>query len=188
GANGDNSPQPTKPLIGFSGIAADRVTLLPRAGCLKPFIEAKSVDAVAAVAAVRRDSGKDPVLVAGRYNVGAFMVPSGEIRSAYDDKKQPRLTIVKEYGTLTLQGDSSGVVVRTGPADLETDLEQSSPGGVVDVDEKSIVSAAPPVRYDILPGLAGLLQLQQSGALSRNARGEFIIHRQIRFPAGLAAH
>jgi hypothetical protein len=78
--------------------------------------------------------------------------------------------------------------VQTGPVDVETDLAQSSPGGVVDLDEKAVVANAPVVRYDILPGLAGLLQLQNSGALTRNSRGEFIIHRPIRFPAGLSGH
>ncbi len=185
---GDGRTDKPTPLMGISGLPADRVSFVGRTNCLKFFTEAKSLDAAFVYAAVRRDSGKDPVLVAGRYNVGTFVVPSGEIRSAYEDKKQPRLTIVKEFGALTLKGDTSGVVVQTGPVDLETDLAQSSPGGVVDIDEKAIVASAPVVRYDILPGLAGLLQLQNSGALSRNSRGEFLIRRQIHFPAGLSGH
>jgi Ca2+-binding EF-hand superfamily protein len=176
------------PLIGISGLPAERVSVLARADCLKTFTEAKSSDAAYSLAAVRRASGKEPAVVAGRYNVGAFVLPSGEIRSAYDDKTQPRLTIVKEFGTLTLKGDTSGVVVRTGPLDLDTELAETSPGGVVDLDEKTIVASAPVVRYTILPGLAGLQQLQNSGALSRTSRGEFVIHEQIRFPAGLSGH
>jgi hypothetical protein len=185
-----NTPGTAKPmpLMGITGLAADRVSFLPRANCLKPFTEKLTADGIASVAAVRRDSGKDPAVVAGRYNVGAFQVPSGRIRSAYQDKDQPRLTIVKEFGTLTLKGDTSGVVVQTGPVDLETDLAQSTPGGVVDLDEKAVVASAPAVRYDVLPGLAGLLQLQNSGALTRSSRGEFIIHRLIRFPPGLSGH
>jgi Ca2+-binding EF-hand superfamily protein len=176
------------PLIGIGGLPAERVSVLTRAGCLKAFTEAKSSDAAYSLAAVRRASGKDPAVVAGRYNVGAFVLPSGEIRSAYDDKTQPRLTIVKEFGTLTLKGDTNGVVVRTGPLDLDTELAETSPGGVVDLDEKTVVASAPVVRYTILPGLAGLQQLQNSGALSRTSRGEFVIHGPIRFPAGLAGH
>jgi hypothetical protein len=185
-----NTPSAAKPppLIGVTGLPADRVSFLWRANCLKPFTEKLTADGLYSVAAVRRDSGKDPAVVAGRYNVGTFEVPSGRIRSAYQDKDQPRLTIVKEYGTLTLKGNTSGVLVQTGPVDLETDLAQSTPGGVVDVDEKAVVASAPVVRYDILPGLAGLLQLQNSGALTRNSRGEFIIHRPIRFPPGLSGH
>ena len=88
----------------------------------------------------------------------------------------------------TPRGDTSGVVVQTGPVDLDQDLARLRPGGVVDIDEKSVVAHAPVARYDILPSLAGLMQLQNSGAITRNTRGEFIIHRQIRFPAGLSDH
>ncbi len=176
------------PLIGFSGLPAERVSFVARTSCFKPFVEAKSTDAAVAVGLVRRQSGKDPTVVVGRYNVGAFVVPSGTIRSGYDDKTQPRLTIVKEFGTLTLSGDVSGVVVQTGPIDLDQDLANSRPGGVVDVDDKSVVAGVPVMRYDMLPGLAGLMQLQNSGAITRNKRGEFIIHREIRLPAGLSDH
>src|SRR5262249_47418876 len=113
-------------------------------------------------------------------------LPSGRIRSAYDDRTQPRLVIVKEFGTLRLAGDSSGVLVRTGPVDLDSELEQSSPGGVVDVDENAVVSGLPVARYDVLPGPAGLMQLMNSGVLTRTRRGEFAIHRKMHFPAGLA--
>jgi Ca2+-binding EF-hand superfamily protein len=185
---GDAKKADATPLIGFSGLLAERISFMARTNCLKAFVEAKSTDAAAAVALVRRHSGKEPAVVVGRYNVGAFVVPSGTIRSGFDDKTQPRLTIVKEFGTLTLQGDTSGVVVQTGPIDLDQDLASSRPGGVIDVDEKSVVAGVPVARYDMLPGLAGLMQLQNSGAITRNKRGEFIIHRQIRLPAGLSDH
>jgi Ca2+-binding EF-hand superfamily protein len=109
----------TMPLVGVTGLPADRVTFVMRTTCLKAFTETKSTDAAYSIALVRRHAGKDPAMAAGRYNVGAFLLPSGAIRSAYDDRKQPRLTIVKQYGTLNLTGDASGVVVRTGPVDLE---------------------------------------------------------------------
>ena len=178
----------TTPLIGVTGLPADRVTFVPRANCFKAFVETQSTDAAYSLGLVRRHAGKDPAVVAGRYNVGAFVVPSGAIRSAYDERTQPRLTIVKQYGTLTLTGDASGVVVRTGPVDLDKELAETAPGGIIDIDEKSVVASAAVVRYDLLPGLAGLMQLMNSGALTRNREGEFIIHRQIRFPAGLNEH
>jgi len=187
GPNAANKAEAT-PLIGIAGLPADRVSFIPRASCLKAFTETRSTDAAWSIALVRRHAGKDPAVIVGRYNVGAFVLPSGTIRSAYDDRTQPRLTIVKEYGTLTLAGDSSGVVIRTGPLDLDKELVETSPGGVVDVDDKAVVAPVAAVRYDILPGLAGLMQLQNSGALSRNREGEFIIHRQIHFPAGLGEH
>ncbi|HEY1542856.1 MAG TPA: hypothetical protein VGG01_10635 [Xanthobacteraceae bacterium] len=185
----DASKQPdTTPLIGFTGVPAERISFVARTNCFKAFVEAKSVDAITSVALVRRHSGKEPSVVVGRYNVGAFLLPSGTIRSGYDDKTQPRLTIVKEFGSLTLRGDTSGVVVQTGPVDLDEDLARSRPGGIVDVDEKAVVASRPAERYELLPGLAGLMQLQNTRAITRNSQGEFIIHRQIRFPPGLADH
>ena len=75
-----------------------------------------------------------------------------------------------------------------GPVDLEADLEQFSPGGVIPIDAAAVVSSVAAVRYEVLPGAAGLMQLQNAGAISRNQRGEFLIHRKIRFPAGLSGH
>jgi Ca2+-binding EF-hand superfamily protein len=186
---GAGQPQPplvAKSVAGITGLPADQVSFPERANCLRFFAEARSSDGAFVLAAVRRDSGKEPSVVAARQNAAAFSVPSGRIRSAYEDKKQPRLTIQKEAGSLTLKGDTSGVVIRTGPTDLESDLEQFSPGGVVDIDPATVVASVPAVHYDVLPGAAGLLQLQNSGAITRNAGGEFLIHQKIRLPAGLS--
>jgi Ca2+-binding EF-hand superfamily protein len=174
------------PLAGVTGIAPDRVSFLASPNCLRFFSEARSSDAAIVLASIRRDSGKEPAVVAARTNVAAFSVPSGKTRSAYEDKKQPRLVIQKEFGNLTLAGDASGVVVRTGPTDLESDLEQFSPGGVIEIDAATVIGSVPAVRYDVLPGAAGLLQLLNAGALTRNSRGEFLIHQKIHLPAGLS--
>lgn len=180
-------PATQKPLAGVTGVAADRVSFLGRSNCLHAFTEAQSTDAAMTLAAIRRDSGKEPAVVATRQNVGAFVVPSGQIRSAYEDKKQPRLVINKDSGSLNLRGDVSGVVIRTGPTELEADLEELSPGGVIDIDPAAVVADVPVVRYEVLPGAAGLLQLENAGAVTRNHRGEFLIHEKIRFPAGLSS-
>jgi Ca2+-binding EF-hand superfamily protein len=178
----------TTPLIGITGLPADRVTFVRRATCFKAFTETQSIDAAYSIGLVRRHAGKNPAMITGRYDVGAFLLPSDAVRSAYDDRTQPRVIIVKQYGTLNLAGDASGVVIRTGPVDLDKELAETAPGGVIDIDEKSVVASAAVVRYDLLPGLAGLMQLMNSGTLTRNHEGEFIIHRQIRFPAGLDEH
>jgi hypothetical protein len=176
------------PLAGVVGVPRERVSFLANANCLAPFIEVHSSEGAKTLAAVRQDTGKQPATVAARVNVGVFELPSGKIQSAYADQDEPRLVIVKEFGTLKLTGDTSGVVVRTGPVDLENETAQTSPGGVVEIDERSVVASTPVVRYDVLPGPSGLIQLMNSGALTRTRRGEFVIHRNIRFPAALAAH
>jgi hypothetical protein len=61
------------------------------------------------------------------------------------------------------------------------------PGGVVEVDAKSVVSIQPATPYSVLPEEAGLLQLLHRGDLMADGYGNmtFVINRQIRFPAEL---
>jgi hypothetical protein len=78
-----------------------------------------------------------------------------------------------------------GVIVQVGPGDLASEVARFYPGGVVEIDPASVVASRPVERYVVLPNQPGLLQLVQSGALERNNRGDFLIKRQIRFPAEL---
>lgn len=39
--------------------------------------------------------------------------------------------------------------------------------------------------YEVLPQEEGLAQLLEAGALTVNRRGEYLIHRKIRFPADM---
>src|SRR5664279_1734894 len=59
------------------------------------------------------------------------------------------------------------------------------PGGLVEIDPRTVVASQPVERYDMMPEEAGLTQLEQDGAISRNSLGEFLVHKKIRFPAGL---
>ncbi|HEY0300639.1 MAG TPA: hypothetical protein VGC36_04875, partial [Rhizomicrobium sp.] len=66
------------------------------------------------------------------------------------------------------------------------DLQRFSPGGVVAIDPAAVVSPAVAEPYEVLPQQAGLIQLVQKGAITRNRSGEYLIREKIRFPAGLA--
>jgi hypothetical protein len=55
----------------------------------------------------------------------------------------------------------------------------------VQIDPRDAVSSQPAEAYEVLPQQAGLLQLVNSGALSVNRSGDFLIHKKIRFPGGL---
>jgi hypothetical protein len=59
------------------------------------------------------------------------------------------------------------------------------PGGLVEIDPRSVVASQRVERYDVMPEEAGLIRLEQDGAITRNSSGEFLVHRKIRFPAGL---
>ena len=54
------------------------------------------------------------------------------------------------------------------------------------IDASTVIGGQPVTNYEVFPQQAGLLQLLLDGALVRNDRGDFVVTRQTRFPAGLA--
>jgi hypothetical protein len=135
---------------------------------------------------VRRETGKEPMVMGSQYQVTSFSVPSGTVKTSERDRGQrPTLIIRKPAGSLVVQGDANIVVEAGQASELSSDILRYYPGGVVEVDPEKVVSSRPVERYDILPNQVGLLQLVQVGALSRNRGGEFLIRKKIRFPAEL---
>lgn len=180
---GPASSAPTaKSLAGATGVPAERITFLPRTDCLGYFTETPSGKAATVAALVRRETGKEPV-VAGRYGVAGFAVPSGEIRTS-GRADRPMLVISKLQGMLKVEGGAN-VVVEAGASDLASEIARFYPGGLVEIDPAIVTASEQPARYEVLPNQAGLLQLLQRGALVRNKGGEFIIREKIRFPAEL---
>lgn len=170
------------PLVGAAGVPAGKVTFLPRVDCLTAFWEKPSIPAAVAAAIVREATGREPV-VATRYAVSGFSIPSASIATS-GRANAPTVVIRKPAGSLTIRGGAN-VVVEAGAGDLASDVARYHPGGVTEIDPATVVASRPPVRFEVLPGAAGLLQLVREGALEKTAGGEFLIKRKIRFPAGL---
>jgi hypothetical protein len=170
------------PLVGATGIAADRISFPPR-NCIGSFWENPSTQAATTAASVRRDVGKQPDIFA-RYSVGEFVVPSGQARSAKSNDRQTLVIEKPSGGGLVIQGNPN-VIVRSGPTDLAEELNRYFPGGVQVIDPAAVMASRPAEKYRVLPLQAGLIQLVQSGALTRDRSGEFLIQKQMRFPAGL---
>ena len=76
------------------------------------------------------------------------------------------------------------MIVQAGPSSAKDEMYRFSPGGVNEIDAKTVVSKVPATRYEVLPQQAGLVQLLASGALKQNSLGEYIVREKIRFPAG----
>jgi Ca2+-binding EF-hand superfamily protein len=187
--------------LGATGLPAGRVSFLGRASCIRHFTDVPSTHAAAAAAAVKRETGKEPALVKGRYSISDFIVPSGEVRTQRPAQRMPvtvqsqggslrietgRSTVVqKDANTLVIENGGSSVTVRTGPTNLREEMLRTSPGGVVDIDPAAVVSNKPAERYQVLPGIAGLQQLVESGAVSQNGRDEYLIRQKIRLPPEL---
>jgi Ca2+-binding EF-hand superfamily protein len=175
---------PNQPgLAGATGLPRDKVSFPAKVGCLNYFTEVPSGGSIAAVHVLRQTIGQEPFKVAGAYSVRGVRLPSGTIEPEPEDK---RLVIEKGSGTLRIEGDVSDIILRSGPSHARDDLHLYHPGGLVEIDPKSVVSTYPAEAYEVYPQEAGLVQLLQSGALTQNQRGEYIVRKKMRFPTGLS--
>ena len=171
-------------LAGATGLPQDKVSFPARVGCLNYFSEVPSGGSIGAVNALREMIGREPFKVAGAYSVHGVSLPSGTIESL--DKMGKKLIIEKGSGTLRIDGDASNIILRSGPSQARDELYRFNPGGLVEIDPKYVVSNLPAQAYEVLPEEAGLVQLLQSGALTQNRGGEYIVQKKMRFPTGLA--
>jgi Ca2+-binding EF-hand superfamily protein len=181
GLNGAGAGKP--PLGGVTGISKEHVSFFGKPNCLNYFGETPTSASLQTVAVVRTAVGKAPEMVAAKYSVSSFKVPSGEIEARREQGRG--LVIQKSEGTLNVIGDASNLIIQSGPSRAKDEMYRFWPGGVVEIDPKTVVGSAQPMRYEVLPAQAGLVQLLSSGALTQNGAGEYIVREKIRFPAGL---
>lgn len=181
-ANG--SRPDARPIVGASGIPAGKVAFLPKPTCLEDFSERPSPEAARTIGTVRKETGKDPI-VATDYAVSGIAIPSATLKPP-SGGTDVRPSIAIENDGKSFRVDLSGKP-RTEEAGnaLENDVLRFYPGGVVEIDAAAVVASGKPIRYEVLPGKAGLLQLVRSGVLSESGKGEFVVKQRTRFPAGL---
>jgi hypothetical protein len=183
---GPNSGDKNLPsLVGATGLANEKISFFSRSGCFSYFSEIPSSQSVQTVAAVREATGQEPSKVSTAYAVLGFSIPSGRV-DALADTQRKRLIIEKNSGTLRVEGDSANFILRAGPSRARDDLYMYSPGGLIEIDPKSVVASLPAQTYEVFPQQAGLVQLLESGALTQNRAGEYIVRKKTRFPPGLA--
>jgi Ca2+-binding EF-hand superfamily protein len=184
GLSGADASKP--PLAGVVGISKERVSFFGKTNCLNYFAETPTSASLQAGGLIRTAAGKAPEKTAAKYAVSGFKVPSGEIETRNEKSRgNGGLIIHKGEGTLNVIGDASNIVIQAGPSRAKDEMSRFWPGGVIEIDPKSVVGSAEPARYEVLPAQAGLLQLLTSGALTQNGAGEYIVREKIRFPAGL---
>lgn len=181
-ANG--SRPDARPIVGASGIAADKVAFLPRPACLEDFSEVPSAEAARTIGIVKQQTGKNPI-VAADYAVSGITIPSAALKPPSSGADvRPSIAIENDGKGFRIDLNGKPRMEEAGNA-LENDVMRLYPGGVLEIDAGTVVASGEPARYEVLPGKAGLLQLVRSGALSRNEKGELVIKTKIRFPAGL---
>lgn len=174
-------------LVGATGVPADRISFLGQSGCFGYFSEIPSSQSVQTVAAIRQAVGRQPDLVATAYSLIGFSIPSGKTESVRNARERARmLGIEKVEGSTRVDGNFSSVIARAKPSRVRNDLFDTAPGGLLEIDSKSVVSSVPAEPYEVYPQQAGLLQLLDNGTLTQNRSDEYIVQKKTRFPAGLA--
>jgi Ca2+-binding EF-hand superfamily protein len=190
-SNAPNSADPSRPaLVGATGIANEKVSFFAKLNCVRHFDVAPSSVSAQSVATIRAVTGKTPETVAAKYTVFGFRVPSGIIESVNtefvkSERGKDVITIEKPQGTFMPSGSAGSLVVQAKPSRARDEMYRFSPGGVIEIDPKTVVGSAPAVSYEVLPQQAGLVQLMASGALTQNSLGEYIVREKMRFPGGL---
>jgi len=116
--------------------------------------------------------GRAPDALLQAAELGTLHLPSGQVT--------PRPE--KAVWSKTIQFDESNAELGL----MRRVVLRFYPGGVVDFAPESVVAGQAVALYEVLPEAAGLLQLTIQGALVRNAKGEYVVQRPMRFPAGLA--
>lgn len=169
-------------LAGVVGVPAERTSFPQAAGCLRYFNVTPSTESAIAGGAIKAAAGRTPDVIAGKYAMIAFNVPSGKVEST-GQVHSGGLQIVQGGTTFRLENGKMSVVKPD--QNVDQTFDRYHPGGVVAIDAKNVVASAKAEPYEVLPQEAGLSQLVKSGALTRNENGEFLINKMMRFPAGL---
>ena len=148
-----------KSLVGATGVAADKITFLPRSGCFSSFTVTPSTAAATAAGAVMRDAGKEVTTTAAAQSFAEVAVPSGAIHSLEGRNANKLMVIHQAGGSLKIEGDPRNIVIRSGPRSAAEALKIYRPGGVMQIDPNGVVATMPVERYAVLPEEAGLSSL-----------------------------
>jgi hypothetical protein len=141
---------------GVIGVPRSKVTIA-RTGC-PPYFHKPELEGRHAAATLHRSLGREPSALFGSYSARWISLPSGK-------------SVQAERGSAPLPPKF----------DAESWREASRfwPGGLVQVDPRTVVASADVQRYQVLPSQMGISQLLGSGALERESRNSFRIVRPI---------
>jgi Ca2+-binding EF-hand superfamily protein len=148
---------------------------------------------------------KEVVTVANSDRCGLFWVNMNK-RNLKATQERTRLLLGREADVMVSSQDMWNLQLPSGTVSVPSEADQSKTfpnldpnwggvrgsllnfyqGGVMRIDAATVIGGQAVTNYEVLPEQAGLLQLLIEGALVRNERGDFVVTRQTRFPAGLA--
>ena len=171
------------PLIGATGVPRERVTFLRHHRCLPSYLPLHTWIEIAD-RFLKYETGR-PKGLRGAYGaLSEVSIPSGKFQRLRRGT-MPMVAYDRSNSAMVIEGDVDNKVVLSGRNDLDDELKLFVPGGVVRLDAAAVVASAAAEPYEVLPQQAGLIQLMQAGALTRDDEGDFIVQRKIRLPAEL---
>ncbi len=165
--------------VGVTGVSKDVATLIPGRECI-PRIEGTSTGP-AQLQSLASLIDHDIDGIVSRYTSFNLTLPV-EFRPIKDVIDKDRSAKQPDF---SLDGlPSQNGILRFKRA-IDS-LERFSPGGVVNIDPKSVIATRVAEKYEVLPQEAGLLQLLQDGSLADRGLSYVAMKPFARYPAGLA--
>jgi hypothetical protein len=171
---------------GVTGLPAEKVSFVASAACFPAVWDQD--EGAAAAAALAPHLGRPADTVFADYTLASLALPSRT--AAAKGGSGGEVDIIIQDGRTFILTEDGVEEAPTPEAGAETaailrELTRFYPGGVVEVDAASVVSAHPVEPYVVQPQAAGLMQLMEQGLIRRQGQ-VFLIARPIpRFPAGL---
>lgn len=149
------------PMGGAIGLRKSQIFFPAYVDCMRYFGEHPSRDSVLRIRTIKSQFGRLPDVVAADHSVAGFSLPDG---ASFKPKRDDAM----------------------GWRNLRTQVGLFYPGGVVPMDVSQIISSQPVETYRVLPGVAGLRQLVEQGALvPLEGHATYRVTRKVTLPIGL---
>jgi len=194
------------PNVGVAGLPESRISFVSAKPCFRFFTEPKSGDARIAKAVVENKLQRPVEIVIAGYRLPGANIPSGKLAPNYAPNGGSMMFDLGAGNDIVVLGSKSNVLVKKNgdlffggrplianspPPGIDGktfgEFNFRFPGGVVKVDARGVVAPVPVETYEVLPQLAGIIQLMGEGRIERLSDGFFLIKKPIpRIPPGLA--
>ena len=150
---------------GVAGIDPSRVHFVKGKHCLKPIYGIGGKAEARTIKAVWNAVGREPDRIVAKAKFGTARLPDGEATHSLENEYFPEY-LKFHLGFLNGYG-----------------------GGIRSFDPDQVVSIRPAEAYEVLPGYAGLHQLQDEGKIEKTGDQAYRIKKPMRIPAiGLGRH
>lgn len=149
------------PMGGAVGLQKSQIFFPAHVNCMREFDEHPSRDSIRRIKTIKDQFGRLPDRVSADRSVAGFSLPDGAV---FKSKRNNGL----EWGS------------------VRTQVSLFYPGGVVPIDVSQVISSQPVETYSVLPGVAGLRQLVEQGALiPLEGHAIYRVTRKLTLPIGL---